>query len=282
MVYTGNGGGDYVQEVRYVFVGEGGDFSVERPPRRDSTRLIVCCLAPILLIAAILWLCRQSSAGVLDCDTGFETWEKSWSQERSWRCCEHYGRGCPATSARPGLPPLALPPALPRTLPPPPPPAAPPTMRPPPPTMKTTTRRPPVLHAPALVRSTRPPVRHELFNCTGNTTDWSADRRAWCCRTHKLGCDPFNCAIDFAYWQTRWSMPKRAWCCRFHHRGCPGDEHKGCEPAPPVTFPLHDCEAGYANWVRGWSAAKRVWCCKHSGRACEPTPGVDPNKVPGC
>lgn len=119
---------------------------------------------------------------------------------------------------------------------------------------------------------------------------WGADKKAWCCRVHHVGCpptappvvvvpvtpcmtpppapaDPYNCEDGFANWQAGWSVGKKAWCCKVHSKGCP--QVGGCV----TTSPPYDCNAGFANWQAGWSVAKKAWCCQHGGKGCPPAAG---------
>lgn len=246
--YVGCGQGDYMAETTYRYVGCGGDFA---RPRRDFTCLLTtCCL--LLLLPLLLWLLAgMGSTQLFDCDAGFMQWETEWSKDRQHFCCATVGRGCPPATPAP------TPPATP-----------PPT---PPPTQPSPSR----------------PV--DPFNCAVDlVTSWKADKKAWCCRIHHLGCpprpqpivpivpilppvvpDPYNCADGFANWQAGWSQPKKDWCCRVHGKGC---ANSGCETAATTSAPF-DCNAGFANWVAGWSIPKKKWCCKHAGKGCQTANG---------
>merc|ERR1719507_1358508 len=67
MSYVGHGGGEYIQETTYKYVGAGGDFDVVRP-RRDFTCIITgCCLLSLLPLLA--WLLSGGSTSLpYDCD----------------------------------------------------------------------------------------------------------------------------------------------------------------------------------------------------------------------
>lgn len=75
--------------------------------------------------------------------------------------------------------------------------------------------------------------------------------------------DPFNCA-DFQNAASEWSVDKKQWCCDIHGKGCPppGGSYG---PAPAASY---DCDASFANWVKGWSIPKKLWCCQQFNRGC--------------
>merc|ERR1719511_407521 len=96
MSYVGPGGGEYVQETTYKYVGAGGDFDTVRP-RRDFTCIITsCCLLSLLLLLPLLCWLLSGTASTLpyDCDAGFSMWETAWSQAQLDFCCSTMGRGC--------------------------------------------------------------------------------------------------------------------------------------------------------------------------------------------
>lgn len=97
--YVGPGGGDYVQETTFRYVGYGGDFSSARP-RRDFTCLIstLCCL---LLLPLLLWLMYLLWPYADSCEDGRENWGYLWSPTKQARCCiETRGAyGCKAVMA---------------------------------------------------------------------------------------------------------------------------------------------------------------------------------------
>merc|ERR1719277_1400510 len=164
MSYVGCGQGEYIQETTYKYVGCGGDFDAVRP-RRDFTCLITSCclLSLLLLIPLLLWLlCGLGSTELYDClaAPGFDV--NLWSQQQKEYCCATTGIGCATTQPATALP--TQPPTPPPTPPPPPPPTPPPTR--------------PVPSGPV-----------DPFNCAVNAVDtWAADKKAWCCRVHHLGC----------------------------------------------------------------------------------------------
>jgi len=71
--------------------------------------------------------------------------------------------------------------------------------------------------------------------------------------------DPFNCAEGFSSWESDWSEDKKTWCCNIHGRGC---NSRG-----EVAASSYDCNAGHDNWVKAWSTGKKTWCCQtfHTG-----------------
>lgn len=253
MAYVGTGHGEYIQETNYKYVGVGGDFDVVRP-RRDFTCLIVSfsLLSLLLLIPLLLWLMAGNDD--FTCNLGVDT--SAWSQQQRDYCCRSSGLGCATT-----LPATAFPPPRPT--------------------------QPPTQPSPNRPQPNRPV---DPFNCAVDPQpSWAADKKAWCCRIHHLGCpitlpptllppvqptvpppapDPYNCADGYANWQVGWSVGKKEWCCRVHGKGC-NDNGGGCAPGttPAPALP-YDCNAGFANWVAGWSVAKKDWCCKNSGKGC--------------
>merc|ERR1739838_1127229 len=72
--------------------------------------------------------------------------------------------------------------------------------------------------------------------------------------------DPFNCAVDP---ENTWAADKKAWCCRIHHVGCPptAPPPQPIMPAPqPIVMPApqpvtpadpYNCADGFANWQAG-------------------------------
>jgi hypothetical protein len=264
MSYVGTGQGEYIQETTYKYVGCGGDFSNVRP-RRDFTCLICIPLGLLLLIPLLLWLLSGSSTSLpFNCQQGLLT--GSWTEAQKAVCCATENIGCPTTSPEiVTQPPTPLPTPPPTPLPTPPP-------------------------TPIVTRPTRPPPIGDPFNCAIDVVAvWGADKKAWCCRVHHIGCptvappvvipvtpcmtappapaDPYNCEDGFANWQAGWSVGKKAWCCKVHSKGCP--QVGGCV----TTSPPYDCNAGFANWQAGWSVAKKAWCCQNGGKGCPPAAG---------
>merc|ERR1712050_667219 len=128
-------------------------------PRRDFTCLI-CIPSLLLLLPLLYWLLSGSSTSVpYDCTVlgSVSAYDAMWSQAQKDYCCMTTGRGC-ATTALPA-PPITVPPTPFPT---------------PPPT------------SPA---SPSGPV--DPFNCAvGAENTWAADKKAWCCRMHHVGCPP--------------------------------------------------------------------------------------------
>merc|ERR1712051_266769 len=79
--------------------------------------------------------------------------------------------------------------------------------------------------------------------------------------------DPFNCAVDAV---NTWAADKKAWCCRVHHLGCPQPILPPVAPILPPVMPIapaapadpYNCADGFANWQAGWShlASVRLQC----------------------
>jgi len=235
MTYVGNGGGSYIQQTTYQYVGYGGDFE-PMGKRRDITCWVCCPISMLLLPLLLWWLWHLFMSPAFDCDKDYVTWDVSWGIRKRQYCCETQGRGCATT-------------AFPETT----------------PTSPTTVS----------VSTSSVPHGDPHNCAIGVPEQWSLDKRRWCCRVHHRGCprrptlpphrpplDPYNCAAGYDNWQAGWSVGKKAWCCAHHHRGCP--DTPGCLPG---TKP-YDCAAGYGNWLRGWSIGKKSWCCKHEGKGC--------------
>jgi len=85
---------------------------------------------------------------------------------------------------------------------------------------------------------------------------WSVEKKAWCCRRHRLGCPDteqlYDCHAKDWQESRQWPSQKRDWCCRKHQTGCP-----------------YDCQAGINNAAHGWSDNKLQWCCMHQRVACD-------------
>merc|ERR1740123_481061 len=169
-------------------------------------------------------------------------WESAWSPAQQEYCCTTMGRGCTTTQPATFEPVPTQPPTPPPTMPPTPPPTPPPT-------------------APRPIAPPAPSGPVDPFNCAVDPENtWKADKQAWCCRIHHVGCpptapppqpivmpapqpimpppqpmpivparpaDPYNCEDGFANWQAGWSVPKKEWCCRVHGKGCP-NQGGGC------------------------------------------------------
>lgn len=75
--------------------------------------------------------------------------------------------------------------------------------------------------------------------------------------------DPFNCA-DFQNARSEWSVDKKKWCCDIHGKGCPAPG----ESYDAVPAASYDCNAAFANWVKGWSIPKKTWCCQQFNKGC--------------
>lgn len=251
LAYVGPGGGRYVLEPAYRFVGVGGDHDVPRP--RWTVRMClpyfipfaICCLLPALL--CWWWVSEQDS---YNCSIDFDTYDISWSLDKAEYCCERRGRGCDYEEINVRAQEESEQPVQEIHLPPPTPPA---------------TNAPPAANLPPA----------DPYNCAiGTEQQWPAPKLAWCCQHHpqrltKCGggaqpqpaqpADPYNCAEGFANWHLGWSVSKKTWCCSVHGKAC----ENGQQPAKPF-----DCVAGLANWNQGWSAPKKAWCCNNEGKGC--------------
>eukprot|EP00428_Durinskia_dybowskii_P060643 CAMPEP_0170381788 /NCGR_PEP_ID=MMETSP0117_2-20130122/14596_1 /TAXON_ID=400756 /ORGANISM="Durinskia baltica, Strain CSIRO CS-38" /LENGTH=542 /DNA_ID=CAMNT_0010637383 /DNA_START=138 /DNA_END=1763 /DNA_ORIENTATION=- len=115
--FVGVGSGDYVQELRYVYVGEGaGEF--EPSPKTMTNHCAVWgCFGFVFLIILIvvLWFIipsntttttywtATSSVAPFDCSG----WPHGWSTAKKQYCCNTAGKGC-ETTAEPPTPPSGI------------------------------------------------------------------------------------------------------------------------------------------------------------------------------
>mmetsp|Transcript_33911 Transcript_33911/g.66709 ORF Transcript_33911/g.66709 Transcript_33911/m.66709 type:complete len:353 (-) Transcript_33911:396-1454(-) len=281
--YVGNGRGKYMQETTYKFVGKGaGNFDDVGVPSIGSLPpvnsrcawLSLCGFLSLLLLGPLLWWLLAAAAGWWrgyegkhDCQAGYNSWQKSWSDNKKAWCCEKFSRGCTqrpydchagldnwhsgwsdgkkawcCNTERIGC------------------------------SVASTTSLP--------------------YDCNTGVDNWShgwsVNKKVWCCMNARRGCPtapptslPFDCNIAFNNRRAAWSEPKKQWCCVHARRGCPTTTpvrptiHIPVPvpvPAPaapvPVTSLPFDCNAGFINWVAGWSDAKKSWCCAHAYRGC--------------
>merc|ERR1712032_318840 len=61
-----------------------------------------------------------------------------------------------------------------------------------------------------------------MFDCDAGFANWdqgwSPEKKTWCCQTHRLACDPWDCAEGDAV--DDWSQAKRDYCCPRNDQGC--------------------------------------------------------------
>jgi len=96
MMYVGNGGGAYRTEQAYRYVGYGGDFT-NSPRRRDYTCCICATIGLSLLLLALYFLWPKG----IDCVSGRESWQVSWSPTKQAYCCRTTGFGCMVSTTPP-------------------------------------------------------------------------------------------------------------------------------------------------------------------------------------
>jgi len=63
---------------------------------------------------------------------------------------------------------------------------------------------------------------------------WTSEKRAWCCKHHKLGCEDLF-VKESCYTKEAWTQEKKAWCCKHHEIGC---LLTTAEPTEPPTTQL--------------------------------------------
>merc|ERR1712232_1092157 len=100
VAYVGNGGGDFVQETKFTYVGWGGDFDVIRPRRDFTCPLAACCLCCLFLIPLLMWLLSAGTQSY-DCETDFTQWQTVWSPRHQQFCCRMEQRGCAGAEPAP-------------------------------------------------------------------------------------------------------------------------------------------------------------------------------------
>lgn len=87
MYYVGAGGGDYMAQTTYRYVGYGGDFSSVRR-RRDFTCLLLTLLSLALLFLVWWWWPAD------ECYVDANEWNYKWTRAKQIRCCARTGFGC--------------------------------------------------------------------------------------------------------------------------------------------------------------------------------------------
>jgi len=157
------------------------------------------------------WCCENEQKGCpitttqtpYDCDEGLSEWNL-WPQLKINFCCETYGKGCPSECFE--------------------------------------ERQDDEAEVEAWTEAqkdwccthtaTNKGCRFSCHEGQASPAAWSGEEQAWCCSRRGLGCTtegpmtphtttlPFNCAEDFATWETTWSISKQAWCCKHQRRGC--------------------------------------------------------------
>lgn len=217
-----------------------------------------------------------------DCDTGYYTFQKSWSPARQHWCCDKYGRGCPPTTT-----PLSYDCVL---------------------GLETfldtwsVAQRAWCCMNEEVACNAPTTTAPYVCDANGQKDTWSLEKLAWCCDNKKIGCMttaapvvyqcieedlkdwsllehvaccsrdkkfcptlpvtsttslPFNC---FHSNIEQWSGPKKDWCCDHLNLGCP--------ELPTTTTYHEDCSAGI---VEEWSSLKADWCCRYQGFGCPTT-----------
>mmetsp|Transcript_26195 Transcript_26195/g.74466 ORF Transcript_26195/g.74466 Transcript_26195/m.74466 type:complete len:431 (+) Transcript_26195:26-1318(+) len=124
-------------------------------------------------------------------------------------------------------------------------------------------------------------TRPITFDCSLSVqsweTEWTLDRKTWCCQQRGVACDPFDCEPKASNLMAQWSPRKISWCCRHRGEGCPTTT-----PPPPLPseYGGHggddlDCKFNLAKAVTLWSPGKKVICCIREGRGCPQTEDLD-------
>jgi len=157
-------------------------------PRRDFTIIICGSILGLMLLLGALCLLLWPAVEEIDCVTGAEDWGRLWGQRRQAYCCRTRGIGCQVVIDN---------------------------------TQPATPAPGPVDPGPV---------------------------------------DPFNCADGFLMWQSDWSVEKKQWCCRIHK--------KGCGSLDDVPAGQYDCQSSLVNFVKAWSDSKKSWCCTAANLGC--------------
>lgn len=210
--YVGPGGGAWVQETSYRYVGNGaGDYALpeqlpaSEPMNANRRCIIMVVIATAIPLLVLLYIfvsnlgkdqtsetlpsysasslaptipsqAPQSLAG-FDCDSMDSA--QVWTLPKKEYCCRNFGKGCIPTAA--------------------------PTAAPAP-------------------------------NCrVGAPASWAMGKKVYCCLHHHINCPStkppttttvsYSCSRDFEHWETHWSIGKKIFCCKHMGRGCPPTAH---------------------------------------------------------
>jgi len=263
--HVGAGRGGYEKSPQYIYTGEGvGDYDqeVQASLGNSCSRIPTCCIGTcaVLMFATALFIgyaaltrgkdvsnngdlesdvaaaedrsdnVGSGNAGTVitaryDCEAGFSNWQNGWSAIKKGWCCKHHQRGCPPSSSDP-------------------------------------------------------------FDCDDHLeTQWLKKKQHWCCEKYDRGCpgtDRFDCEAGFGNWQQAWRPDQQQWCCTHLGRACTQEQTVRSTTAPEQTVSTtsFDCLAGFSNWMAGWSEPKKQWCCKTVSRGCTMLPGPAPKISP--
>lgn len=134
------------------------------------------------------WCCATQHVACGQWDCNFAA-PHTWPNEKQEYCCSHSGQGC---APAPG-------------------PMAPPGQW-----------EPPGQSAPP--GQPAPEVPSTTFDCDIGydrwEAGWSANKIKWCCDTHNVACEPWDCAEGG---QGAWPQAKRDYCCKTQSLACPAD-----------------------------------------------------------
>lgn len=212
MSYVGEGGGSYIQETTYKYVGSGaGHFDVQN--HKNSTRIMCVAwytgaLALLVLVCCLIFMWPQSVTSTTpvphNCDAGLANWQEGWSPGKKEWCCHHSGQGCapPPFDCSAGIA-----------------------------NWKTEWPETKKIwcceHTGQGCDGSQPPPSRKgpAFDCTAGYINWrkawSVPKKTWCCDHEGQGCvEDFDCDAGFSKWSLGWSISKKSYCCHHEGKGC--------------------------------------------------------------
>jgi len=176
MMYVGGGNGSYRTEQAYRYVGYGGDFT-NAPRRRDYTCCICATIGLSLLLLALYLLWPRG----IDCVTGRETWQRSWSPSRQAYCCRTTGFGCME-------------------------------VQPPP---------PPGPVGPVDPFNCADGFGNWEADWSEEKKSWCCNIHGKGCGSRgEIAASTYDCEVGHDNWVKAWSNGKKNWCCQHFQRGC--------------------------------------------------------------
>lgn len=100
-------------------------------------------------------------------------------------------------------------------------------------------------------------------------TEWSQEKRFWCCAHEKLGCNHlYNCnPDDVSNPMTSWSLDKFQFCCDAYAVGCLSTQAPEAEVAPEALFNCNPDRPG--NSLARWSEEQVEYCCNNFQIGCD-------------
>jgi len=177
MMFVGGGNGSYRTEQAYRYVGYGGDFT-NAPRRRDYTCCICATIGLSLLLLALYLLWPRG----IDCVTGRETWQRSWSPSRQAYCCRTTGFGC---------------------------------MVQPPPTQG------PGPVGPVDPFNCADGFGNWEADWSEEKKSWCCNIHGKGCGSRgEIAASTYDCEVGHDNWVKAWSNGKKNWCCQHFQRGC--------------------------------------------------------------